>query len=57
MRKRPRADYQDDQPFTPSLTVYEPECGLKRQIGFVRFQQPLKAAKAVKRKTPAAKRK
>jgi hypothetical protein len=56
MRKRPRADYLDDHPWLPSLTVYEPERGLKRQIGFVRFQHPAKRAVRVK-KRPAAKRK
>lgn len=56
MRKRPRADYLDDHPFTPALTVYEPEAGLKRAIGFVRFQQTVKRGARVK-KRPAAKRK
>lgn len=56
MRKRPRSDYQDDQPFTPSLTVYEPERGLKRQIGFVHFHCTVKKAARLKKK-PAAKRK
>jgi hypothetical protein len=56
MRKRLRADYLDDHPWLPSLTVYEPERGLKRPIGFVRFRQPPKPAKPRQRK-PAAKRK
>jgi hypothetical protein len=51
MRKRPRSDdYDLDRPWLPSLTVYEPEAGLKRQIGFVRFRQPSKPARPRKRK-------
>jgi hypothetical protein len=57
MRKRPRSDdYDLDRPWLPSLTVYEPEAGLKRQIGFVRFQHAAKRAVRLK-KRPAAKRK
>lgn len=37
IRKRTRASYDDPQPFTPSLTVYEPERGLRVPVGFVRF--------------------
>ena len=54
MRKRPRADYDDDRPLMPTLTVYEPENGFGRAIGFVRFWTPVpakpKRAKPVKSK-------
>ena len=54
MRKRPRSDdYDTDRPWLPSLTVYEPENGLRRSIGFVRFQHPVKRAVRVKNKRPA----
>lgn len=57
MRKRPRAEYDEDAPLLPSLTVYEPEGGLKRPIGFVQFvrkerviRPKTKSLKPVKRK-------
>jgi hypothetical protein len=58
MRKRPRADYDEDHPFTPSLTVYEPSKGFGRAIGFVRFWIPVPPTKPKTRKRkPPAKRK
>ena len=41
-RKKPKADYDDqDVPFTPYLTVYE-EAPLRKPVGFVHFKQPAK---------------
>jgi hypothetical protein len=59
MRKRPRADYDDDHAFLPALTVFEPGEGLRHTIGFVRFWSPPPVAKAkpVKRMKRPAKRK
>ena len=41
-RKKPKADYDDqDVPFMPDLTVYE-EAPLRLPVGFVHFKQPAK---------------
>jgi hypothetical protein len=60
MRKRQRADYDDyTQPekFLPSLTVYEPEGGLKRPIGFVQFVRKERVIRPKTKSLKPAKRK
>ena len=58
MRKRERAEYDDDRVFFPSLNVFEPEAGLQQTIGFVRFwKPPVVKAKKVRRGKAPAKRK